>query len=154
LDKNGAELKVPVTVIEDLALITMDTDANGYRLPTIVEFEYAGRGGDPEAEDWEYLFPGSNIASEVGWYGSIYGSAEGANTDNTAPKEVALLAPNALGIYDLFGNLWDAVWPKYIAGSCFAGNIGAYVYVTNEASFYSLDGPADITFGFRVACNQ
>jgi formylglycine-generating enzyme required for sulfatase activity len=66
---------------------------NHFRLPSEAEWEYAARAGKPT-----HSYAGSNQLEEVGWY-------RGNNYKATAP--VGLLAPNAFGLYDLSGNVWE-----------------------------------------------
>ena len=67
-------------------------------LPTEAEWEYAARGGQ------DYLYSGSDTASEVGWYSSNSG-------DSTHP--VGTLSANGFGLYDMSGNVWEWTLDKY-----------------------------------------
>ena len=66
--------------------------ANGYRLPTLEEWQFAAKGGQ------EYEFSGSAKLSDVGWW--QYNSDE-----KTHP--VAQKKPNSYGLYDMSGNVWE-----------------------------------------------
>jgi formylglycine-generating enzyme required for sulfatase activity len=68
-------------------------DADGYRLPTEAEWEFACRAGSTGAH--------YGPLAEVAWT-----SADGV----TAPQDVGGKLPNLHGLFDTLGNAWEWCW--------------------------------------------
>ncbi len=73
-----------------------------YRLPHEAEWEYACRGGATSQADcaWSYYFksPANTLSPQL---------ANFSESNLGRPTKVGLYQPNALGIYDMHGNVWE-----------------------------------------------
>ncbi len=75
-----------------------------YTLPTEAQWEYAARGGkNPDGTK----YAGRSSVDAVAWY-------DGNSGSSTHP--VATKQPNALGLYDMSGNVWEWCRDWYSAG--------------------------------------
>ncbi|GHT68840.1 hypothetical protein FACS1894110_17250 [Spirochaetia bacterium] len=81
------------------------SSANGYRLPTGAQWEYAARGGVPGTvgTPWTYTYAGTNTAGtgagQLGDY-AWYDANSGQNTHAVKTKNA-----NSAGLYDMSGNV-------------------------------------------------
>jgi formylglycine-generating enzyme required for sulfatase activity len=74
------------------------SDADGYRLPTEAEWEYACRAGT--ATPW---YSGDSV-DDAGWY---------RINSKSQSHSVGELVPNAWGLYDMHGNVWEMCWDRH-----------------------------------------
>ena len=118
--------------------VTQNTKANGFRLPTEAEWEYAAKGGE------YYEYAGSDNINDVAWY--IGNSRE-------ATHPVAQKKANGYGLYDMSGNVWEWCWDadsgsyRRIRGGSWDYSAD-YCMVSDRDSFYTYNRFS--SFGFRV----
>uniref|UniRef100_UPI0036DA644F formylglycine-generating enzyme family protein n=1 Tax=Priestia megaterium TaxID=1404 RepID=UPI0036DA644F len=76
--------------------VVCDWEADGYRLPSEAEWEYACRAG---SQDVRY-----GDLGDIAWY-------RGNSGDEV--HDVATRQPNAWGFHDMIGNVWEWCWDTY-----------------------------------------
>lgn len=87
----------PCYIIDEKAdIVSYDKDANGYRLPTDAEWQYACKAG---TMGYRY-----GVIEDIAWY-----------CENSEGKlhEVGKKEPNKWGLYDMIGNTWEWCWDLY-----------------------------------------
>lgn len=148
--------------------VAWNREANGYRLPTEAEWEYACRAGTTSP-----FSTGRNITVEQSnWYSSYpYIEGEGGGAYRRQTVEADEFEPNAWGLFNMHGNVSEWCWDRYGAYGIqpqtdpagpetgrnrVARGGGWYDYAKHVRSAYRSVAPPDYTDykrGFRVARN-
>lgn len=125
--------------------IAFDHTANGFRLPTEAEWEYSCKAGTTEIRYGELEL--------IAWYKS--------NSEKTT-HNVGLKEPNAWGLYDMLGNVWEwcsDVYDETVYGSYRIFRGGGWCdeerscLATNRRRSHPTSFKID-DLGFRIARNM
>ena len=119
--------------------------ARAYRLPSEAEWEYCCRAGTTTAYS-----TGDQITKKQAQF------SEGSYGSGKQTVEVGSFPPNAWGIYDLHGNVWEWCEDKYEASSSSRVLRGGSWYVIPDilrSAYRDNYSPVsrDYDIGFRVA---
>jgi formylglycine-generating enzyme required for sulfatase activity len=118
-------------------VVTVNADANGFRLPLSVEWEYAARAGST----WKFFW-GDRVNGDFCWCRDN----SGGRTHPVGEKN-----PNAWGIYDICGNVseWCFDWHPLYYGLYRVIRSGHYNLKEEEMSLDRIDYRApQLEFGF------
>jgi len=163
----------PCYVISD-TVFSWDRNANGYRLPTDAEWEYAARAGTTD-NTYDGAIDGRNpsvVLDRIAWY--VYNASSGPPYDGSKakPKAVGLKKSNAWGLFDVLGNVRELTYgriEKYstdpltdpisdpsvdniiLRGSFFRIDASGITITIRELYHMNL---ADDSVGFRIARNR
>lgn len=99
----------PAYTVADNKII-WNQNADGYRLPTESEWEYATRAGTDTP-----FYTGKTISTkDANYYGTYpYYYDEKSGRYLQKPVKVGSYAPNQFGLYDMAGNIWQWCWDWY-----------------------------------------
>jgi formylglycine-generating enzyme len=81
--------------------VTCNFQADGYRLPTEAEWEFAAKGGN---HNQLYTYSGSGNIAAVAWY---------QDNSNNNTHVVGTRSANEVGLFDMSGNVLEWVWDIY-----------------------------------------
>lgn len=96
------------------------TGIGTFDLPTEAQWEFACRAGTVTGlNNGKESDAGESVVSSVAWYGKI------ASEDTGCTVPVGSLLPNAFGLYDMHGNVWEMCLDRYSEGDAYRSTFAA-----------------------------
>lgn len=135
----------PCYILQQNEEVVFNPMANGFRLPTEAEWEYACKAGSNKIR--------YDSLDLIAWYKD--------NSDQST-HAVAQKKPNAWGLYDMLGNVWEWCWDLYdveVYGSYRVFKGGGWcdeersVMATTRRRSHPVEFKID-DLGFRIARNR
>lgn len=121
---------------------TADWNANGYRLPTMVEWQWAAMGTDPNGVDKAFAgSDGTNVPGDYAVFGYSH-NTPGATTTNRTNPTCGKFA-NEIGLYDMSGNAIEWLWD--LSGVVPTGNLNDFRGPATTTEFRKTAGGGYIT---------
>jgi len=135
--------------------------ANGYRLPTNTEWEYAARGGvSGKRFPWGDTIDHTRANYKGNPSGNAYDQGyEGFDTryateGSPYTSPAGAFAANGYGLYDMAGNVWEWCWDASEVNRLHRG--GCWSYDAGPARCgrrdYTFEGAENHILGFRAVC--
>lgn len=124
--------------------VTLNSEANGFRLPTEAEWQYACQAGTKDIRHGELI--------EIAWF---------KENSNNRTQEVGQKTPNDWGLYDMLGNVWEwctDIYDETVYGSYRVFRGGGWcdqersVMATTRRRSHPFSFKID-DLGFRIATN-
>ncbi len=109
-----------------------------YRLPSEAEWEYAARAGSTTKYSW---------GNEIG-FNRANCEGCGSQWDDSTTAPVGSFAPNAWGLYDMHGNVWEWVAGSALRGGSYADSPSSLRSARRSRPYVPM---RYISYGFRIA---
>ena len=147
--KDKPKTNVPYSQVQEFITKLNELSGRTFRLPTEDEWEWAALGGKKDETPVSGIYAGGKSLTDVGWF---------AGNSRGIVRPVGRKAPNALGLYDMNGNVHEYVDGEgvSISGNGYVYRGGAYnsnpegCTIETRNAFYYYSSSSSGAVGFRL----